>query len=183
MTQPVAISYLLLIFYYLKCHSLKRISHAKENVIISVYRYSVKWPKLGAEITEGESADSMRRSSQMTCQSEGHARPSTKLKTVPEKCAVVTNNGFSSLLALGATAVLATLAVIELSHDNDHSAHSSFPQPIPPDDNGPSTATRSSDEDSGIPVKPDNGGNVTPPDNSGDDVDPREQNPLSLITM
>ncbi|HAP3739222.1 TPA: autotransporter domain-containing protein [Escherichia coli] len=143
----------------------------KKTLLSACIAIALSGQSWGAEITEGESADSMRRSSQMTCQSEGHARPSTKLKTVPEKCAVVTNNGFSSLLALGATAVLATLAVIELSHDNDHSAHSSFPQPIPPDDNGPLPLPVTSDEDSGIPVKPDNGGNVIPPDNSGDDVD------------
>ncbi len=150
----------------------------KKTLLSACIAIALSGQSWGAEITEGESADSMRRSSQMTCQSEGHARPSTKLKTVPEKCAVVTNNGFSSLLALGATAVLATLAVIELSHDNDHSAHSSFPQPIPPDDNGPLPLPVPSDEDSGIPVKPDNGGNVTPPDNSGDDVDPPRTEPV-----
>ena len=159
----------------------------KKTLLSACIAIALSGQSWGAEITEGESADSMRRSSQMTCQSEGHARPSTKLKTVPEKCAVVTNNGFSSLLALGATAVLATLAVIELSHDNDHSAHSSFSQPIPPDDNGSLPPPLPSDEDSDIPVKPDNaddvtppdkGGDVTPPDNSDDDVDPPRTEPV-----
>ncbi|EQA2017369.1 hypothetical protein ACXZD7_002946 [Escherichia coli] len=164
----------------------------KKTLLSACIAIALSGQSWGAEITEGESADSMRRSSQMTCQSEGHARPSTKLKTVPEKCAVVTNNGFSSLLALGATAVLTTLAVIELSHDNDHSAHSFFSQPIPPDDNGPLPPPLPSDEDSDIPVS-----QITPmmlppqikavmllhPTIAMMMLTPREQNPLSLITM
>ncbi|EOY8346793.1 autotransporter adhesin BigA [Escherichia albertii] len=105
-----------------------------------------------ADIDDTDSATRQRKETRIPCPTAHSSEKLSpqQLKSLPSECSTTNDNNLYSLIAVGATSLITTLAVLELNHDDGNHAHSSDNPPVPPDDdNGGNT--------------PDDGGNVTPP--------------------
>lgn len=112
-----------------------------------------------ADIDDTDSATRQRKETRIPCPTAHSSEKLSpqQLKSLPSECSTTNDNNLYSLIAVGATSLITTLAVLELNHDDGNHAHSSDNPPVPPDDdNGGNTP-----DDGGN--TPDDGGNVTPP--------------------
>ncbi|EJZ0949498.1 autotransporter adhesin BigA [Escherichia albertii] len=105
-----------------------------------------------ADIDDTDSATRQRKETRIPCPTAHSSEKLSpqQLKSLPSECSTTNDNNLYSLIAVGATSLITTLAVLELNHDDGNHAHSSDNPPVPPDDdNGGNT--------------PDDGGDVPPP--------------------
>ncbi|MCZ9150067.1 autotransporter outer membrane beta-barrel domain-containing protein [Escherichia albertii] len=104
-----------------------------------------------ADIDDTDSATRQRKETRIPCPTAHSSEKLSpqQLKSLPSECSTTNDNNLYSLIAVGATSLITTLAVLELNHDDGNHAHSSDNPPVPPDD--------------------DNGGNT--PDDSGNTPD------------
>ncbi|WP_436408731.1 hypothetical protein [Escherichia coli] len=114
-----------------------------------------------ADIDDTDSATRQRKETRIPCPTAHSSEKLSpqQLKSLPSECSTTNDNNLYSLIAVGATSLITTLAVLELNHDDGNHAHSSDNPPVPPDDdNGGNTP-----DDGGN--TPDDGGNT--PDDGG----------------
>ncbi len=118
-----------------------------------------------ADIDDTDSATRQRKETRIPCPTAHSSEKLSpqQLKSLPSECSTTNDNNLYSLIAVGATSLITTLAVLELNHDDGNHAHSSDNPPVPPDDdNGGNTP-----DDGGN--TPDDGGNT--PDDGGNTTD------------
>ena len=118
-----------------------------------------------ADIDDTDSATRQRKETRIPCPTAHSSEKLSpqQLKSLPSECSTTNDNNLYSLIAVGATSLITTLAVLELNHDDGNHAHSSDNPPVPPDDdNGGNTP-----DDGGN--TPDDGGNT--PDDGGNTPD------------
>ncbi|MCU7274850.1 autotransporter adhesin BigA [Escherichia albertii] len=149
-----------------------------------------------ADIDDTDSATRQRKETRIPCPTAHSSEKLSpqQLKSLPSECSTTNDNNLYSLIAVGATSLITTLAVLELNHDDGNHAHSSDNPPVPPDDdnggNTPDDSGNTPDDGGNTPDDggntPDDGGNIpddggnTPddggntPDNGGDVTPPKE---------
>ncbi|WP_161522669.1 BigA/YdbA N-terminal beta-barrel domain-containing protein [Escherichia albertii] len=142
-----------------------------------------------ADIDDTDSATRQRKETRIPCPTAHSSEKLSpqQLKSLPSECSTTNDNNLYSLIAVGATSLITTLAVLELNHDDGNHAHSSDNPPVPPDDdnggntpddsgNTPDDGGNTPDDGGNIPDDggntPDDGGNT--PDNGGDVPPPKE---------
>ncbi len=133
-----------------------------------------------ADIDDTDSATRQRKETRIPCPTAHSSEKLSpqQLKSLPSECSTTNDNNLYSLIAVGATSLITTLAVLELNHDDGNHAHSSDNPPVPPDDdnggntpddggNTPDDGGNTPDDGGNTPDDggntPDDGGNVTPP--------------------
>ncbi|MCZ9277688.1 autotransporter outer membrane beta-barrel domain-containing protein [Escherichia albertii] len=126
-----------------------------------------------ADIDDTDSATRQRKETSIPCPTAHSSEKLSpqQLKSLPSECSTTNDNNLYSLIAVGATSLITTLAVLELNHDDGNHAHSSDNPPVPPDDdnggNTPDDSGNTPDDSGNTPDDggntPDDGGNVTPP--------------------
>ncbi|EFH6236877.1 hypothetical protein EKL20_28595, partial [Escherichia coli] len=95
-----------------------------------------------ADIDDTDSATRQRKETRIPCPTAHSSEKLSpqQLKSLPSECSTTNDNNLYSLIAVGATSLITTLAVLELNHDDGNHAHSSDNPPVPPDDdNGGNT--------------------------------------------
>lgn len=106
----------------------------------------------------------------MTCPANPGKLDPEELKRLPSECSSVVEQNLMPWLVTGAaTALITTLAIVELNDDDDHHRNNSPLPPTPPDDDSDDT-----------PVPPTPGGDEIIPDDGPDDT-PTPPNRLRLI--
>ncbi|MDD9763000.1 autotransporter outer membrane beta-barrel domain-containing protein [Escherichia albertii] len=128
-----------------------------------------------ADIDDTDSATRQRKETRIPCPTAHSSEKLSpqQLKSLPSECSTTNDNNLYSLIAVGATSLITTLAVLELNHDDGNHAHSSDNPPVPPDDdNGGNTPDDSGNTPDDGGNTPDDGGNT--PDNGGDVTPPKE---------
>ncbi|HAX7800987.1 TPA: autotransporter adhesin BigA [Escherichia coli] len=119
-----------------------------------------------ADIDDTDSATRQRKETRIPCPTAHSSEKLSpqQLKSLPSECSTTNDNNLYSLIAVGATSLITTLAVLELNHDDGNHAHSSDNPPVPPDDdNGGNTPDDGGNTPDDGGNTPDDGGNVTPP--------------------
>lgn len=122
-----------------------------------------------ADIDDTDSATRQRKETRIPCPTAHSSEKLSpqQLKSLPSECSTTNDNNLYSLIAVGATSLITTLAVLELNHDDGNHAHSSDNPPVPPDDdNGGNTPDDGGNTPDDGGNTPDDGGNVTPPKES-----------------
>ncbi|ENK6898061.1 autotransporter adhesin BigA [Escherichia albertii] len=125
-----------------------------------------------ADIDDTDSATRQRKETRIPCPTAHSSEKLSpqQLKSLPSECSTTNDNNLYSLIAVGATSLITTLAVLELNHDDGNHAHSSDNPPVPPDDdNGGNTPDDSGNTPDDGGNTPDDGGNT--PDDSGNTPD------------
>ncbi|MCZ8775859.1 autotransporter adhesin BigA [Escherichia albertii] len=125
-----------------------------------------------ADIDDTDSATRQRKETRIPCPTAHSSEKLSpqQLKSLPSECSTTNDNNLYSLIAVGATSLITTLAVLELNHDDGNHAHSSDNPPVPPDDdNGGNTPDDSGNTPDDGGNTPDDGGNT--PDDGGNTPD------------
>ncbi|END1883149.1 autotransporter adhesin BigA [Escherichia albertii] len=125
-----------------------------------------------ADIDDTDSATRQRKETRIPCPTAHSSEKLSpqQLKSLPSECSTTNDNNLYSLIAVGATSLITTLAVLELNHDDGNHAHSSDNPPVPPDDdNGGNTPDDSGNTPDDSGNTPDDGGNT--PDDGGNTLD------------
>ncbi|MEN1443735.1 hypothetical protein, partial [Pseudomonas aeruginosa] len=106
------------------------------------------------ETTTGE-----KKNTNVTCPADLGKLSPEELKRLPSECSSVVEQNLMPWLVTGAaTALITTLAIVELNDDDDHHRNNSPLPPTPPDDDSDDT-----------PVPPTPGGDEIIPDDGPDD--------------
>ena len=123
-----------------------------------------------ADITEIETTTGEKKNTNVTCPADLGKLSPEELKRLPSECSPVVEQNLMPWLATGAaTALITTLAIVELNDDDDHHHRNNSPlPPTPPDDNSDDT-----------PVPPTPGGDEIIPDDGSDDT-PTPPKPISF---
>lgn len=141
----------------------------KKTVLSACIAFALSGQGWAADTTDIDGSSGERKNSRVMCPAKPGKLNTQELKKRPSECTATENNKLYPWFAVGATALVTTLAAIELSHGEGHHSHSSDPQPTPPDDNGGNPPAPPSDDGSLTPVAPDDGGDTpVPPDDGGD---------------
>ena len=125
-----------------------------------------------ADIDDTDSATRQRKETRIPCPTAHSSEKLSpqQLKSLPSECSTTNDNNLYSLIAVGATSLITTLAVLELNHDDGNHAHSSDNPPVPPDDdNGGNTPDDGGNTPDDGGNTPDDGGNT--PDDGGNTPD------------
>ena len=125
-----------------------------------------------ADIDDTDSATRQRKETRIPCPTAHSSEKLSpqQLKSLPSECSTTNDNNLYSLIAVGATSLITTLAVLELNHDDGNHAHSSDNPPGPPDDdNGGNTPDDGGNTPDDGGNTPDDGGNT--PDDGGNTPD------------
>ncbi|HCU5428478.1 TPA: autotransporter adhesin BigA [Escherichia coli] len=125
-----------------------------------------------ADIDDTDSATRQRKETRIPCPTAHSSEKLSpqQLKSFPSECSTTNDNNLYSLIAVGATSLITTLAVLELNHDDGNHAHSSDNPPVPPDDdNGGNTPDDGGNTPDDGGNTPDDGGNT--PDDGGNTPD------------
>ncbi|MEC4286635.1 autotransporter adhesin BigA [Escherichia coli] len=138
-----------------------------------------------ADIDDTDSATRQRKETRIPCPTAHSSEKLSpqQLKSLPSECSTTNDNNLYSLIAVGATSLITTLAVLELNHDDGNHTHSSDNPPVPPDDdnggNTPDEGGNTPDDGGNTPDDggntPDDGGNT--PDDGGNTPDDGGNNP------
>ncbi|WP_436409656.1 hypothetical protein [Escherichia coli] len=80
-----------------------------------------------ADIDDTDSATRQRKETRIPCPTAHSSEKLSpqQLKSLPSECSTTNDNNLYSLIAVGATSLITTLAVLELNHDDGNHAHSS----------------------------------------------------------
>ncbi|EQX46155.1 hypothetical protein [Escherichia coli] len=122
-----------------------------------------------ADITEIETTTGEKKNTNVTCPADPGKLSPEELKRLPSECSSVVEQNLMPWLVTGAaTALITTLAIVELNDDDDHHRNNSPLPPTPPDDDSDDT-----------PVPPTPGGDEIIPDDGPDDT-PTPPKPISF---
>ncbi|EGJ6168359.1 EntS/YbdA MFS transporter [Escherichia coli] len=122
-----------------------------------------------ADITEIETTTGEKKNTNVTCPADPGTLSPEELKRLPSECSSVVEQNLMPWLVTGAaTALITTLAIVELNDDDDHHRNNSPLPPTPPDDDSDDT-----------PVPPTPGGDEIIPDDGPDDT-PTPPKPISF---
>ena len=123
-----------------------------------------------ADITEIETTTGEKKNTNVTCPADPGKLSPEELKRLPSECSSVVEQNLMPWLVTGAaTALITTLAIVELNDDDDdHHRNNSPLPPTPPDDDSDDT-----------PVPPTPGGDEIIPDDGPDDT-PAPPKPISF---
>ncbi len=122
-----------------------------------------------ADITEIETTTGEKKNTNVTCPADPGKLSPEELKRLPSECSSVVEQNLMPWLVTGAaTALITTLAIVELNDDDDHHRNNSPLPPTPPDDDSDDT-----------PVPPTPGGDEIIPDDGPDDT-PTPPQPISF---
>ena len=122
-----------------------------------------------ADITEIETTTGEKKNTNVTCPADPGKLSPEELKRLPSECSSVVEQNLMPWLVTGAaTALITTLAIVELNDDDDHHRNNSPLPPTPPDDDSDDT-----------PVPPTPGGDEIIPDDGPDDT-PTPPKPIAF---
>ncbi|HFP2502308.1 TPA: beta strand repeat-containing protein, partial [Escherichia coli] len=122
-----------------------------------------------ADITEIETTTGEKKNTNVTCPADPGKLSPEELKRLPSECSSVVEQNLMPWLVTGAaTALITTLAIVELNDDDDHHRNNSPLPPTPPDDDSDDT-----------PVPPTPGGDEIIPDDGPDDT-PAPPKPIAF---
>ncbi|WP_157276092.1 autotransporter domain-containing protein [Escherichia coli] len=122
-----------------------------------------------ADITEIETTTGEKKNTNVTCPADPGKLSPEELKRLPSECSAVVEQNLMPWLVTGAaTALITTLAIVELNDDDDHHRNNSPLPPTPPDDDSDDT-----------PVPPTPGGDEIIPADGPDDT-PTPPKPISF---
>ncbi|HCT8330783.1 TPA: EntS/YbdA MFS transporter [Escherichia coli] len=122
-----------------------------------------------ADITEIETTTGEKKNTNVTCPADPGKLSPEELKRLPSECSSVVEQNLMPWLVTGAaTALITTLAIVELNDDDDHHRNNS---PLPP--------TPSDDDSDDTPVPPTPGGDEIIPDDGPDDT-PTPPKPIAF---
>lgn len=122
-----------------------------------------------ADITEIETTTGEKKNTNVTCPADPGKLSPEELKRLPSECSSVVEQNLMPWLVTGAaTALITTLAIVELNDDDDDHRNNSPLPPTPPDDDSDDT-----------PVPPTPGGDEIIPDDGPDDT-PTPPKPISF---
>ncbi|EII6375082.1 EntS/YbdA MFS transporter [Escherichia coli] len=122
-----------------------------------------------ADITEIETTTGEKKNTNVTCPADPGKLSPEELKRLPSECSSVVEQNLMPWLVTGAaTALITTLAIVELNDDDDHHRNNPPLPPTPPDDDSDDT-----------PVPPTPGGDEIIPDDGPDDT-PTPPKPISF---
>ncbi|HBC5803201.1 TPA: EntS/YbdA MFS transporter [Escherichia coli] len=122
-----------------------------------------------ADITEIETTTGEKKNTNVTCPADPGKLSPEELKRLPSECSSVVEQNLMPWLVTGAaTALITTLAIVELNDDDDHHRNNSPLPPTPPDDDSYDTL-----------VPPTPGGDEIIPDDGPDDT-PTPPKPIAF---
>ncbi len=147
----------------------RRIYYAKENSIVGLYCISSEWSGLGGRYYRNRTTTGEKKNTNVTCPADPGKLSPEELKRLPSECSSVVEQNLMPWLVTGAaTALITTLAIVELNDDDDHHRNNSPLPPTPPDDDSDDT-----------PVPPTPGGDEIIPDDGPDDT-PTPPKPIAF---